>query len=139
MHNLSCENEFYLHENEKSFQYERLTLNLVFIQRPGETRKWPKYKLEEGLLFGEGDDFFLFNGRWFYKWGAYNWCVLIYLFSLTGSTLSHLIIISQSKIRLQNCLDKLSSKCTSWTMEINLKKTKIMVFQKRAKKNAELR
>ena len=58
MHNLSCENEFYLHENEKSFQYERLTLKLVFIQRPGETRKWPKYKLEEDLLFGEGDDFF---------------------------------------------------------------------------------
>ena len=25
MHNLSCENEFYLHENEKSFSYQRLS------------------------------------------------------------------------------------------------------------------
>ena len=25
MHNLSCENEFYLHENEKSFPYQRLS------------------------------------------------------------------------------------------------------------------
>ena len=25
MHNLSCENEFYLHENEKSFSYLRLS------------------------------------------------------------------------------------------------------------------
>ena len=25
MHNLSCENEFYLHENEKLFPYQRLT------------------------------------------------------------------------------------------------------------------
>ena len=24
VHNLSCENEFYLHENEKSFPYQRL-------------------------------------------------------------------------------------------------------------------
>ena len=24
VHNLSCENEFYLHENEKSFSYQRL-------------------------------------------------------------------------------------------------------------------
>ena len=35
--------------------------------------------------------------------------------------------------------DKLSSQCTSWIMKINLKKTNIMVFQKRARKNAELR
>ena len=25
MHNFSCENEFYLHENEKSFPYQRLS------------------------------------------------------------------------------------------------------------------
>ena len=25
VHNLSCENEFYLHENEKSFSYQRLS------------------------------------------------------------------------------------------------------------------
>ena len=36
-------------------------------------------------------------------------------------------------------IDKLTSHCTSWMMKINLKKTKIMVFQKRARKNAELR
>ena len=48
-----------------------------------------------------------------------------------------LIILSRSKTGLQNCLDKLSSYCTSWMMKINLKKTKIMVFQKPARKNAE--
>ena len=48
-----------------------------------------------------------------------------------------LIIFSRSKIGLQNCLDKLSSFCTSWMMKINPKKTKIMVFQKRARKNAD--
>ena len=37
MHNLSCENEFYLDENEESFAYQ----NLVLIQRPRGTRKWP--------------------------------------------------------------------------------------------------
>ena len=36
-------------------------------------------------------------------------------------------------------IDKLTSHCTPWMMKINLKKTKIMVFQKRARKNAELR
>ena len=38
MHNLSWENEFYLHENEKSFPYQT---NLVLIKRPGGTPKWP--------------------------------------------------------------------------------------------------
>ena len=33
VHNLSCENECNLHENEKSFPYH--------IQRPGGTRRWP--------------------------------------------------------------------------------------------------
>ena len=45
-----------------------------------------------------------------------------------------LIILSRSKTGLQNCLDKLFSFWTSWTMKINPKKTKIMVFQKRARK-----
>ena len=39
--NLSCENEFYLHENEKSFHFKGWELNLVLIQRPGRSRKWP--------------------------------------------------------------------------------------------------
>ena len=38
MHNLSCENEFYMYENEKSFPYQRLSTKLVLIQRPGGTR-----------------------------------------------------------------------------------------------------
>ena len=48
-----------------------------------------------------------------------------------------LIISSRSKTGLQNCPDKLSSFCTSWMMKINPKKTKIMVFQKRARKSAD--
>ena len=49
-----------------------------------------------------------------------------------------LIIISPSKIGLQNCLNTLSSFCNSWMLDINSKKTKVMVFQKRAKKNSNL-
>ena len=45
-----------------------------------------------------------------------------------------LIILSRSKTGQQNCLDKLSSFCPSWMMKINPKKTKIIVFQKRARK-----
>ena len=45
-----------------------------------------------------------------------------------------LIILSLSKLGLQNCLNKLSSYCNSWVLKINPKKTKIIVFQKRAKK-----
>ena len=48
-----------------------------------------------------------------------------------------LIILSRSKTGLQNCFDKLSSFCTSWMMKINPKKTKIMVFQKRARKKSD--
>ena len=49
-----------------------------------------------------------------------------------------LIIISRSKLGLQNCLNTLSSFCNSWMLDINSKKTKVMVFQKRAKKNSNL-
>ena len=35
MHSLSCENEFYMQENEKSFPYQRLKINLVLIPRSG--------------------------------------------------------------------------------------------------------
>ena len=38
-----------------------------------------------------------------------------------------LIIISRSKIGLQNCLNTLSSFCNSWMLDINSKKTKVMV------------
>ena len=49
-----------------------------------------------------------------------------------------LIITSRSKIGLQNCLNTLSSFCNSWMLDINSKKTKVMIFQKRAKKNSNL-
>ena len=49
-----------------------------------------------------------------------------------------LIIISRSKIGLQNCLNTLSSFYNSWMLDINSKKTKVMILQKRAKKNSNL-
>ena len=44
-----------------------------------------------------------------------------------------LIMLSRSKLGLQNYLNKLSSYCNSWMLKINPKKTKIMVFQKGTK------
>ena len=41
-----------------------------------------------------------------------------------------LIILSRSKLGLQNCLNSLSSFCNSWMLKINPMKTKIMIFQK---------
>ena len=41
MHNLSYEDEFYLHENEKSFSYQRLSTYSRFETEAGGTRKWP--------------------------------------------------------------------------------------------------
>ena len=41
-----------------------------------------------------------------------------------------LIILSRSKLGLQNCLNMLSSYCNSWMLKINPKKTKIMIFQR---------
>jgi hypothetical protein len=45
-----------------------------------------------------------------------------------------LILQSKSKQGLQNCLDQLNSWCELWLMEINLKKTKIIIFKKSTKK-----
>ena len=45
-----------------------------------------------------------------------------------------LIIISRSKIGLQNCLNTLSSFCNSWMLDTNSKKTKVMVFQNERRK-----
>ena len=39
-----------------------------------------------------------------------------------------LIMLSRSKVGLQNCLNELSSYCNSWMLRINPKKTKIMIF-----------
>ena len=41
-----------------------------------------------------------------------------------------LVIFSRSKSGLQNCLNKLHEWCNRWLMEVNIKKTKIMIFQK---------
>ena len=48
-----------------------------------------------------------------------------------------LIILSRSKIGLQNCLNALSSYCETWMLKINPKKTKIMIFQKRPRKSVD--
>ena len=40
-----------------------------------------------------------------------------------------LIILSRSKVGLQNCLNTLYSFSSSWMLDINSKKTKIMIFQ----------
>ena len=45
-----------------------------------------------------------------------------------------LIILSLSKAGLQNCLSALAQCCRSWMLNINKKKTKVMIFQRRAKK-----
>ena len=45
-----------------------------------------------------------------------------------------LIILSRSKLGLQNCLNMLSSYWNSWMLKINPKKTKIMIFQRCTKK-----
>ena len=47
-----------------------------------------------------------------------------------------LVILSRSKSGLQNCLNQLNEWCNKWLMEINTKKTKIMIFQKH---NSKLR
>ena len=45
-----------------------------------------------------------------------------------------LIILSRSKVGLQNCLNELSSYYNSWMLRLNPKKTKIMIFQRCTKK-----
>ena len=49
-----------------------------------------------------------------------------------------LVILSRSKIGLQNCLKTLSSYCSTCLLRINPKKKKVMIFQKRAKKNIDV-
>lgn len=44
-----------------------------------------------------------------------------------------LVIISLSALGLQNSLDKLSAYCETWQLRVNLKKTKIMIFNKSGK------
>lgn len=46
-----------------------------------------------------------------------------------------LIILSRSKQGLQNCLNTLQSFCNDWKLNVNLKKTKTMIFQKKIRKS----
>ena len=45
-----------------------------------------------------------------------------------------LVLISESSNGLQNCLNKLYNYTTKWGLKVNLKKTKILTFQKSKKK-----
>ena len=42
-----------------------------------------------------------------------------------------IVLLSSSQAGLQFCLDKLSVYCSKWDLHVNLKKTRIIVFQKR--------
>jgi hypothetical protein len=44
------------------------------------------------------------------------------------------LLLSSSLEGLQNCLNQLNNWCKQWLMEVNLKKTKVMIFQKSNKK-----
>ena len=62
MHNLSCENEFYLHENEKSFPYQRLSTYLRFeteARENSEMAYWKRLKNWDGPESGDifSDDY----------------------------------------------------------------------------------
>ena len=41
-----------------------------------------------------------------------------------------LVIMSSSKEGLQKCLEKLETYCTTWKLELNIKKTKVILFNK---------
>ena len=78
------------------------------------------------------------NGTFFTHLRSLELCLLIefkFKFLLYADDL---LILSRSKIGLQNCLNSLFSFCNSWMLDINSKKTKVMIFQKRAKKNSNL-
>ena len=47
-----------------------------------------------------------------------------------------LVILSRSKFGLQRCLHQFNGWCNKWMMQINFKKTKIMIFQKITRKNS---
>ena len=44
-----------------------------------------------------------------------------------------LVLMSQTKERLQKCLDRLYEYCQKWKLVVNTDKTKIMVFNKSGK------
>jgi hypothetical protein len=50
-----------------------------------------------------------------------------------------LVILSRSQSGLQNCLNELHKWCEKWLMKINIKKTKVVIFQKRNSKIPNLK
>ena len=50
-----------------------------------------------------------------------------------------IIILSESPEGLQNCLNNLDNYCKKWRLEVNKKKTKVMVFNKSGKKLKSLK
>ena len=57
--------------------------------------------------------------------GAYHLNCLLYA--------DDVILLSQSKVGLQNCLKKLKNYCADWCLDVNLDKTKVLVFNKACK------
>ena len=45
-----------------------------------------------------------------------------------------LVLISQSGVGLQSCLDKLSDYCDQWNLTVNINKPKVMIFNKAGRK-----
>ena len=43
------------------------------------------------------------------------------------------ILLSQNETGLQNCLNKLENYCTDWCLDVNLDKTKVLIFNKAGK------
>ena len=49
-----------------------------------------------------------------------------------------LVILSRSKYGLQHCLNALQSFCSTWLLEVNLRKIKIMIFQRNGKRSKDI-
>ena len=49
-----------------------------------------------------------------------------------------LILLSKSKLGLQTCLNNLEMYCKRWGLEVNIDKTKVMLFSKRSQKPVDL-
>lgn len=48
-----------------------------------------------------------------------------------------LVLVSKSKFGLEKCLKTLESFTDSWRLDINLKKTKVMIFQNSGRKQKD--
>ena len=60
-----------------------------------------------------------------------NECVPVMLDSQNISVLMYaddIVLLSESPIGLQNCLNNLLEYCSQWKLSVNLKKTKVVIF-----------